>query len=104
MSGWRKIGSAPRDGTLILAAVSVPFKEGIYFLCRWKDELQWFVQPDALHGDETPCICFPTHWRPLPKGPPHEETQTFKDYIKTLNQMIVGDHIGLDGEVYGHRH
>lgn len=53
-SGWQDIASAPRDGTPVLIWTGGPTPHADYYHNGWS-------------GDE------PTHWQPLPAGPPPEQ-------------------------------
>lgn len=57
---WQPIGTAPKDGTLLLVwAPGVEGLNAIFSLCAWHDEAGFCI--DELRQ--------PTHWMPLPEPP-----------------------------------
>lgn len=73
-SGWRKISSAPKDGTEIITCI-VGYKpmlaafqthEGI---SRWGLDPETFMAHDHFVEYWTGSQYDPTHWRPIPAGP-----------------------------------
>lgn len=72
MKSWRKIETAPKDGTSIL----VYNKDGHIYEAKWDTRLGiWRFAVAEQHG----CGCcggnaeFPTHWMPLPEPPSRGE-------------------------------
>lgn len=73
--GWRCIGTAPKDGTAILATgvnFGLPGRGRHYALARWDrcehpspDDWSGWYEPD---GDGGPYYWL-THWMPLPEAP-----------------------------------
>jgi hypothetical protein len=61
-SQWQTMGSAPKDGTIILGYTD----EGIMRLVAWDNKVGWLnadAGPDDMYSSE--C----THWMPLPDEP-----------------------------------
>lgn len=58
-SGWREIGSAPKDGTRVLCVL----ESGYYVILQWnRDAEYWQARPDG-------ATWTPKHWMPLPPQP-----------------------------------
>jgi len=80
VSKWRKIKSAPKNGTFILAVgfcYGIPECEFFYDVVFWDEaESEWAIEIDTTlntkTGEEVRKIdirdCL-THWRPLPEPP-----------------------------------
>lgn len=67
---WQDIGTAPRDGTEVLAFDP---DVGVCAVLFWDEEGGWV---SSWAGDVTynqilvePIVCSPTHWMPLPPPP-----------------------------------
>jgi len=60
-NGWRPIGTAPKDGTEILAWFDGHSVLAVY----WRSEGRWVTRGDESYAN-------PAHWQPLPKGPTNE--------------------------------
>ena len=69
---WQPIETAPRDGTVILAAHS-----GAVFDAWWDGVSAWV---DGTTSDITDDFVefYPTHWMPLPEPPTQEKTDEAK--------------------------
>lgn len=75
MSEWQPIETAPKDGTLFLAALVFDSdgQDGGLMIIRWRDDWRaWTTHPVSLRlsdtGDEDDDRS-PTHWMPLPEPP-----------------------------------
>jgi hypothetical protein len=63
MAYWRPIGSAPKDGTEILALCRAPARTGAYYeAVRYLSDAPCWVTREGWMRD-------PTHWMPLPPEP-----------------------------------
>ena len=73
MSEWQPIGTAPKDGTAILAAYD--FNNGVcgQAVVRWTnyDTYPW----EVICGDNALAESSLTHWMPLPELPMFSPTQ-----------------------------
>lgn len=62
---WRKIETAPKDGTLILAFDALCAREGWALPVLWSKSGRWL---NCARG----IILIPTHWAPMPDSLPRE--------------------------------
>lgn len=81
MSRWRKIETAPRDGTPILiwdptkSDRGRPYDDSRYAIGYWRTD-----QPDGwkwMWGNRNSSEVSPTHWQPLPNPPKGFRSRTF---------------------------
>ena len=66
MSKWRKIKSAPRDGTVILAWFIGSYSEAMCVRYFEGDPWIWCGKYDKAGSINKKCV---THWMPLPEPP-----------------------------------
>lgn len=75
MSEWKDIGTAPRNGTLVL--VFAPDEDepdmSRTALAAWQgydEDAEWYGVDDVgLRYQSEQQMMRPTHWQPLPEGP-----------------------------------
>lgn len=88
-SAWRAIGTAPRDGTVILTYDIRKSPEAAISACWWavyyRDEEGWMNDQDSEPD--------PTHWMPLPDPPSDTSDRLLspRDHNINPNQTDVGD-------------
>lgn len=76
MSKWRKIETAPKDGTAVLV-IDMSADEPFADLVHWSDYPdeagpQWYVGRGLADDiEQSPMIWYstPTHWMPIPEPP-----------------------------------
>lgn len=74
---WRKIDSAPKDGTHVLLYFGPPAAGG-FVIAAWRRPFeQSDVEAEWMDGARkvmaVPWVVAPTHWMPLPLPPPPED-------------------------------
>lgn len=77
MSDWQPIGTAPKDGTRILAWANRLGWERDGYSCvtvEWHGH-RWAVMGarDNKEWPDTKDECSPSHWMPLPSAPPAKQ-------------------------------
>lgn len=62
-TAWQPIGTAPKDGTEILALCRAPARDGVYYeAVRYLTDAPCWVTSEGW-------MRHPTHWMPMPAGP-----------------------------------
>lgn len=78
MGDWQKIETAPRDGSVFLAASAAGIYDGLYqkglvVPCsarEWLGKVKFYDLSDCdRDGDHSSVWPDPTHWMPLPEAP-----------------------------------
>jgi len=65
MSEWQPIDTAPRDGTIVLAAQGSTIDTMFWTMSAWADGGGWV---NNINRSDT-YVFDPTHWMPLPEPP-----------------------------------